>query len=184
MKREFLRIAAFVLHWFVRFPIIGAIATAFVAVIAFGCGRSFGLPDLFWHQVLILKLIQIAKRLIAHPMVDRAYARASRASPEKRWLHVYASVVIVGFFLVYTILALAMPRWLPSAVAICLIFCIVLLIYGFVRFQFPHERIVVTAALIVAMAVAAILTPYKHRFQIGRASCRERGWIAVVEGPW
>ncbi|HEY8131438.1 MAG TPA: patatin-like phospholipase family protein, partial [Thermoanaerobaculia bacterium] len=246
MKREFLRIAAFVLHWFVRFPVIGAIATAFVAVLAFGGGRAFGLPDLFWHQVLILKLmligfstaivlflvcivgfllesedtdcslpeyvtgtypllflcvvvgtfrtvrepddvspwwlllghlagivfaivttwflIQIAKRLIAHPVVDRAYARASRASPEKRWLHVYASVVIVGFFLVYAILALAMPRWLPSAVAICLIFCIVLLIYGFVRFQFPHERIVVTAALIVAMAIAAIVTPYKHRF--------------------
>src|SRR5438093_3655049 len=246
MKREFLRIAAFVVHWFVRFPVIGAIATAFVAVLAFGGGRSFGLPDLFWHQVLILKLmligfstaivlflvsivgfllesedtdcslpeyvtgtypllflcvvlgtfrtvrepddvspwwlllghvggivfaivttwllIQIAKRLIAHPVVDRAFARASRASPEKRWLHVYASVVIVGFFLVYALLALAMPRWLPSAVAICLIFCIVLLIYGFVRFQFPHERIVVTAALIVAIAVAAILTPYKHRF--------------------
>jgi hypothetical protein len=246
MKKEFRRIAAFVLHWFVRFPVIGAIAIAFVGVLAFGGGRSFGLPDLFWHQVLVLKLlligfstaivlflvcivgfllesedtncslqeyvtgtypllflcvvagtfrtvrepddvnpwwlllghvagivfaiattwslIQIARRLIAHPVIDRAYARASRASPEKRWLHVYASLVIVGFALVYAILAAAMPRWLPSAVAVCLIFCILLLIYGFVRFQFPHERIVVSAALIAAMALAAIVTPYKHRF--------------------
>src|SRR6266540_2197787 len=59
MKEEFRRIAAFVLHWFVRFPVIGAIAIAFVAVLAFGGGRSFGLPDLFWHQVLVVKLMLI-----------------------------------------------------------------------------------------------------------------------------
>src|SRR6266550_2063691 len=59
MQQEFRRIAAFVLHWFVRFPVIGAIAISFVGVLAFGGGRSLGLPDLFWHQVLILKLMLI-----------------------------------------------------------------------------------------------------------------------------
>src|SRR4029077_9865312 len=36
--------------------------------------------------------------------------------------------------------------------------------YGFVRFQFPHERLIVSAGLIAAMAIAACFTPYKHRF--------------------
>src|SRR5207248_7177201 len=49
-------------------------------------------------------------------------------------------------------------------VAICLMFCIALLVYGFVRFQFPRERVVVSAALIVAIAIAGISTKYKHRF--------------------
>ena len=51
------RTVRFVLHWFVRFPFVGAIAAVFVAVIAFGGGRAFGLPDLFWHQTAFLKLL-------------------------------------------------------------------------------------------------------------------------------
>src|SRR5689334_10415490 len=51
------RTLRFFLHWFVRFPVVGAIAVAFVAVLAFGGGRAFGLPDLFWHQTAFLKLL-------------------------------------------------------------------------------------------------------------------------------
>src|SRR2546423_8135005 len=216
------RIARFVLHWFVRFPVIGGIVAAFVAVLAFGGGRAFGLADLFWHQTAFPKLlvngfstamvfflvcvvaylleseeteeslrryvaqtypllflfvligtirtsrdadeaspwwllgghligvafavfatwalILLAKDLIDKPLVARTLAKASKASPANQWLHIYATLVIVGFAVVYGVLAIWMPEWLPSAVAICLVFCIALLIYGFVRFQFPRER--------------------------------------------
>ncbi len=242
------RTSKFLLHWFVRFPVLGAIAAAFVGVLAFGGARSLGLPDLFWHQELVLKLLlngfstaivftlvcvvgfllesedtdtpmpsylaatypvlflflvygtmragrepeyprpswlllghllgivfsavttwvlaQLAKRLIEHPVIDKTYERllTARASPEKRWLHVYATLVIAGFAMVYAILALSMPQWFPSAAAICIVFCIVLLVYGFIRFQFPRERIVLTAALIAGATFAAAVTPYRHRF--------------------
>src|SRR5437763_14545829 len=172
------RTARFVLHWFVRFPVIGGIAAAFVAVLAFGGGRAFGLPDLFWHQTAFLKLlvngfstamvfflvcvvaylleseetgeslrvyvaqtypllfffvlfgtirvsrdpgesspwwllaghligvafaviatwalILLAKQLIAQPLVARTLAKTSRASASNQWLHVYATLVIIG----------------------------------------------------------------------------------------
>lgn len=241
------QIYKFVLHWLVRFPAVGAIAAAFVGVIAFGLGRPLGLPDLFWHQEVLLKLllngfstaivltlvcivgfllesedtltplpsylaatypvlllfvvigtiragrepdyphpawllvghligiafaivttwvlVHLARKLITNPRVNAVYERllAARVSADKRWLHVYATLMISGFGVVYAILALTMPRWFPSASAICMVFCIVLLIYGFIRFQFPRERIVVTAVLIVTVAAAGTCTPYKHR---------------------
>ena len=237
----------FLLHWFVRFPLLGIIAALFIAVLVFGAGHAFGIPDLFWHQeqwwklalngfstaivlflvcvagflleseatkitiqnyvartywILVLfviagtiatkreegesspwwlllghfagivfsivvtwLLMRLAKRLIRRPGVDNAYAvTAKRASPGNRWLHVYATLVLLGFVIVFAILSWMMPSWLPSAVAICIIFCILLLVYGYVRFQFPRERIVVAAGLIVLMAAVGYFKAYKHRF--------------------
>src|SRR2546423_4707348 len=179
------RIARFVVHWFVRFPVIGGIAAAFVAVLAFGGGRAFGLADLFWHQTAFLKLlvngfstamvfflvcvvaylleseeakvsleryvaqtypllflfvligtirtsrdpdesspwwllaghligvafaviatwalIVLAKQLVDKPVVARTLSKASRASATNQWLHVYATLVILGFAIVYAV---------------------------------------------------------------------------------
>ena len=53
------RTARFVLHWFVRFPVIGGIAAAFVAMLAFGGGRAFDQRDKHPNAVATQRLIAL-----------------------------------------------------------------------------------------------------------------------------
>jgi len=96
--------------------------------------------------------------------VEKQYEQVSNPAQ-----HGYAAIVMAILALAYLLLSVFLPR-IPAATAICIVFSIVVMTYGFVRFVAHDYRFGVLLIVVLISGIVNFASPYKHRYpQYGAA---------------